>query len=157
MLEDRLNYIQKQIKDLTLRIKKLVHEDPVLAENVKLLASIPGIRETSAFNLLAEIPDLSTFKCAKQLVAYAGLNPSIKISGISVKGKERISKTGSKELRKILFFPAMTAMRIPSPIKPFVEKLRGKGKKGKVVVVAVMRKMLHIVFGVLKTQTAFQG
>jgi len=157
MLEDRLDYIEKQIKELTLKLKKLVYDDPALAHNMSLLTSIPGIGETSAFSLLTELPDLSTFKCAKQLAAFAGLNPSIKTSGISVKGKEQISKTGSRELRKILFLPAMSTMGRSSPIKPFIERLRGKGKKGKVIVVAVMRKLLHLVFGVLKTQTTFQG
>lgn len=157
MLEDRLAYIEKQIKELTLKIKKLVHDDPVLAHNMSLLTSIPGIGETSALSLLTELPDLSTFKCAKQLAAFAGLNPSIKTSGTSVRGKETISKTGSRELRKILFLPAMSTMGRSSPIKPFIERLRGKGKKGKVIIVAVMRKLLHIVFGVLKTQTPFQG
>ncbi|MBP6952129.1 MAG: transposase [Alphaproteobacteria bacterium] len=74
----------------------------------------------------------------------------------ALKGKETISKTGNASLRKILFFPAMVVIRISSPMKQFVERLRGKGKKGKVIVAAVMRKLLHIVFGVLKTQTTFQ-
>jgi len=157
MLKERLEHIQKQIKQLTLSLKKLAKEEPLVAHKIELLMSIPGIGETTALSLLGELPELSTFKCAKQLAAFAGLNPSIKTSGISVKGKEAISKTGRKELRKILFFPAMSVMRGSSPIKLFVERLRGKGKKGKVIVTAVMRKMLHVVFGVLKTQTPFQG
>ena len=156
MLEDRLVYMQKQINGLTLTIKNLSHDDPILANKINLLMSIPGIAETTALGLLGELPDLSTFKCAKQLAAYAGLNPNIRTSGTSVKGKETISKTGNKELRKILFFLAMVTMRGSSTINPLVERLRKKGKKGKVIVVAVMRKILHIVFGVLKTQTAFQ-
>jgi transposase len=51
----------------------------------------------------------------------------------------------------------MSIMRHPSSIKPFIERLKEKGKKGKVIVVAVMRKLLHGVFGVLKTQTAFKN
>jgi len=84
------------------------------------------------------------------------LNPSIRTSGTSVKGKQSISKMGRDSLRKILFFPAMTLLRSSSPIKPFVEKLRTKGKVGKVIVAAVMRKLLHIIFGVLKRQSLFQ-
>jgi transposase len=156
MLEERLAHIQKQVDQLTVSLKQLAKEDPLISHQIELLISIPGIGETTALYLLGELPDLSTFKCAKQLAAFAGLNPSIKTSGISVKGKEKISKTGRKELRKILFFPAMTVMRGSSHLKLFIERLRGKGKKGKVVVTAVMRKMMHIVFGVLKTQIPFQ-
>ena len=157
MLEDRLEHIQRQVDHLTLALQNLAKEDSLIAHQRALLTSIPGVGETTALHLLGELPDLSTFKCAKQLAAFAGLNPSIKTSGTSVKGKEKISKTGSKELRTLLFFPSMSVMRGSSPIKLFVERLRGKGKKGKVIVVAVMRKILHIVFGVLKTQTPFQG
>jgi transposase len=156
MLKDRQDHIQQQIEDLMVKIKTLVKDDPILTENVTLLKSIPGIGEISAINLLTELPDLSLFKCAKQLAAFAGLNPSIRRSGISVKGRETISKIGSKELRKIFFFPAMAVMR-GSSFKPFIERLRAKGKKGKVIVVAVMRKLLHGVFGVLKTQTVFKN
>ena len=157
MLEENLVHIQKQIEKLNLVIRRLSHDDPVLTDMIDLLVSIPGIGETTAFQVLGELPDLSSFKCAKQLAAYAGLNPSIRTSGTSVKGKEKISKTGNKLLRKILFFPAMSVMRSSSSsIKTFIERLRQKGKKGKVIVVAVMRKLLHIVFGVLKTQTVFE-
>ncbi len=90
------------------------------------------------------------------MAAYAGLNPSIRTSGALVRGKEKISKTERGVLRKILFSPTMAVMRISSSIRQFVERLREKGKKGKVIVAAVMRKFLHIVFGALKTQTAFQ-
>jgi transposase len=156
MLKDRLFYIQKQISDLEDKIKNLVDDDPTLTQTVDLLITVPGIGKTSAINLLAELPDLSSFQCAKQLAAFAGLNPSIKRSGISIKGKEVISKTGSRELRKIFFFPAMAIMR-RSALKPFIDRLKAKGKKGKVIVVAVMRKLLHSVFGVLKTQTPFKN
>jgi len=157
MLQERLEHIQKQVDKITLSLQNLAKEDSVMSHQMALLMSIPGIGETTALHLLGELPDLSTFKCAKQLAAFAGLNPSIKTSGTSVRGKEAISKTGRKELRTILFFPSMTVMRGSSSIKLFVEKLRAKGKKGKVIVTAVMRKILHIVFGVLKTQTPFQG
>jgi transposase len=156
MLKERLIHIQKQISDLELKIKNLVDDDPTLTHTVELLTTIPGIGKTSAINLLAELPDLSLFKCAKQLAAFAGLNPSIKRSGVSVKGRESISKTGSRELRKIFFFPAMAVMR-RTALKPFIDRLKAKGKKGKVIVIAVMRKLLHNVFGVLKTQTPFQN
>ena len=157
MLQERLEHIQKQADKLALSLQSLAKEDSLIAYQMTLLMSIPGVGKTTALHLLGELPDLSTFKCAKQLAAFAGLNPSIKTSGTSVKGKEAISKTGRKELRTLLFFPSMSVVRGSSSIKLFVEKLRSKGKKGKVIVTAVMRKILHIVFGVLKTQTPFQG
>lgn len=157
ILKEHLVFIQNQIKELKITIKELVLQDPELSQNVKLLKSIPGIGETTALSLLAELPDLSTFKCAKQLAAFAGLNPSIRTSGSSVKGKEKISKMGSHSLRKTLFLPAMTVIRCSSSFTPFVTQLKKKNKRGKVIVVALMRKLLHIIFGVLKKQLIFQG
>ncbi|MBW8308734.1 MAG: transposase [Candidatus Paracaedibacteraceae bacterium] len=156
MLEERLRHIQEQREELALAIRTLAHADSVIAAQTHLLMSIPGIGETTALSLLGELPDLSTFKCAKQLAAFAGLNPSIVTSGTSVNRKGKISKTGNKILRKTLFFPAMALMRIDSSLKHFVERLRKKGKRGKVILTAVMRKLMHIIFGILKTQKAFQ-
>jgi transposase len=152
-----LDYIQGQIKALESIIKELIKKDPSLEKQVDLLASIPGIGKVSAWNLLAELPDLGTFKCAKQLAAYAGLNPSIRTSGSSVKGRGSMSKMGSQLLRKVLYLPAMSLMGRQTAMRPFIDKLRSRGKKGKVIVGAVMHKLLHIIFGVMKKQIAFQG
>ncbi|MBX9621113.1 MAG: IS110 family transposase [Alphaproteobacteria bacterium] len=96
-----------------------------------MLVSIPGIGEVSAWNLLAELPDLGTFKCAKQLAAYAGLNPSIRTSGSSVKCRQSISKVGHQLLRKVLFLPAMSLMERKTAINSFIDRLRSRGKKVK--------------------------
>ena len=90
------------------------------------------------------------------MAAFAGLNPSIMTSGTSVKREEKISKIGNKLVRKIHFFSAMAVMRFYSSLKQFVKRLRVRGKKGKAIIAAVMQKLLHIIFGILKTQTFFQ-
>ncbi|WP_156962059.1 hypothetical protein [Candidatus Paracaedibacter symbiosus] len=64
---------------------------------------------------------------------------------------------GNKALRKLLFFPAMNLMKKSSPMKSFTQNLQKKGKKGKVIIGALMRKLLRIIFGVLKKQTAFRA
>jgi len=157
LCQERLEYIKAQIKALEAAIKKITKQDQGVKERFQRLMSIPGIGETTALILLAELPDLDTFKCAKQLAAYAGLNPSIRTSGSSVRGKERLSKMGHALLRKALFLPALSIMGRQTPLRPFIDRLRAKGKKGKVIVGAVMHKLLHIIFGVMKRQVAFQG
>jgi transposase len=156
ILEELLTHIREQIADLEKELHQATKTDVSLEKDKALLMSIPGIGETSAFNLLAELPDLKTFTCAKQLAAYAGLNPSIRTSGTSVKGRGGLSRLGSASLRKILYLPALSLMRANSPLSSFIQRLRYKGKPGKVIAAAVMRKLLHIVFGVLKRQQAFQ-
>lgn len=157
LLEQRCGLIEQQIKSLEASMKDLLKEEGDIKQSVTLLESISGIGLTTAFSLLGELPDLSTFNSAKQLSAYAGLNPSIRSSGSSVRGRGALSKVGSKSLRKLLYFPAMAAMRHNPLLKEFAQRLKDKGKKPMVVIAAVMRKLLHIVFGVLKKQQPFHA
>lgn len=62
---------------------------------------------------------------------------------------------GCKRLRKLLYFPALSALRFNAVIKEFGDRLRNKGKKGKVLIAAAMRKLLHLIYGVLKSGKPF--
>ena len=84
-----------------------------------------------------------------------GLTPKDKISGTSVKGKPRLCKTGNGRLRKCFYMPAMVAMRFNPVVAEFQRRLKENGKNGKVIVCAVMRKLVHIIYGVLKTGKPF--
>jgi transposase len=150
-----INFIERQIKDLQQRIKKLINQHSELNEKVDLLYTIPGVGEMVAWGILCECPDLRNFQHAKQLSAFAGLNPATYQSGTSVKGRGQISKIGSSALRKLMYMPAMSAMIYNPVIKAFAQKLKDKGKNGKVVVIACARKLLQIIFGVLTKQKAF--
>lgn len=119
LLKERMELIEKQIETLDAALKKLLTTTEEIKTSVALLENIPGIGITTAMTLLGELPDLSAFESAKQLSAYAGLNPSVRSSGSSVRGKGCLSKIGSSFLRKTLYFPAMTAMRHNPPLKEF--------------------------------------
>lgn len=69
----------------------------------------------------------------------------------------KISKIGSGKLRNTLYFPAMSSMRSNPNMIKFTQKLKNKGKNGKVIVVPIMRKLLHLVFGVLKNNSSFES
>ncbi len=124
-------------------------------ESFKLLLTIPGIGKDSAIAILAEIYDISYFKNAKQLAAYAGVTPKNIISGSSVRGKSRLSKIGSKLLRCALFFPGIVTKNHNSIVMAFCKKLKDRGKHNMAIVGAAIRKLLHIIFGVLKSKSAF--
>lgn len=78
-------------------------------------------------------------------------------SGMSIKGKSRVSKTGHTELRKILFMPALATYGRKKAFVAFVERLKANGKKPIEIVVALMRKIITIAQAVLKTQTPFDA
>jgi len=119
------------------------------------MQTIPGIGKTTAIAILAESPDLESFSSARQIAAYIGLTPKHKTSGTFIRGKTSIAKIGSSNLRKALYFPAIVAKTHKSLFKGFIQKLSSKGKPTKVIIVAVMLKLLHIVFGVIKNNTQF--
>jgi len=102
LITERHDLIQQQIETLQASLRDLLNAASEIKTSITLLQSIPGIASTTAITLLGELPDLSTFESAKQLSAYAGLNPSIRSSGSSVKGKSHLSKMGFSILRKAL-------------------------------------------------------
>lgn len=148
-------HIMKELTNIELEIDKLINDHPQLKHQVDNLQTIPGIGKITAIAILAESPDLESFNSARQLAAYAGLTPKHKTSGTSVKGKTSISKIGSSKLRKALYFPAIVAKTHNPLFKEFTQKLSNKGKPTKVIIIAIMRKLLHIVFGVIKHKTHF--
>jgi len=128
-----------------------------LNEPFKLLVTIPGVGALTAAGLLAELGDLSRFDNAKQVAAFAGLTPKEHQSGTSVSGPNGISKLGSPHLRRLLYMPAIVAQEHNPTVKAFCEHLLVKGKQKMSVVVAAMRKLLHLAFGVVRNKTPFQA
>ncbi len=154
-LEKHIAFINKQIKDLEKRIRDHINRHPDLKRQQDLLTSIPGIGDLTACKLLAEIRDISAFDSADQLVAFAGLNPRIRTSGKSVTKKPVLSKRGSARLRESLFMPAIVAKKYNPIIIVFAKRLEKAGKHKMVIVGAIMRKLLHLVFGVIKSKRPF--
>lgn len=151
-----IRFLEKQTGDLTGRLKQLTKEHPETDENVKLLCSIPGVSDTTAHNLLAEMGDISRFTGVKQLVAFAGLAPAERQSGSSVRGKVMLNKRGSRRLRKSLYMPAVVASMHNPDVKELYQRLKAAGKKPMCAMVACMRKLLHIAYGVLKNRTPYE-
>ena len=98
---------------------------------------------------------VENFDSAKQVTAFVGLNPKPKQPGSSVLGAGRISKTGDADLRKAFYMPAIVSLRFNPIIKGFTERWSSVGKAKMIVVIAAMRKLLHIIYGVLKNKTPF--
>jgi len=151
--QEKFYNVQKE--SILKQLRLLVENDPEVKAQYDLLISIPGVGELTSFGLLGMLPDITRFKCAKQLAAFAGLNPAVRESGTSVKGRGSISKTGSKNLRTVLYMPALVCKKCCKPMFKFSERLLEKGKKPKVAVVAVMHKMLRIIFAVLRKKEVF--
>jgi transposase len=128
--------------------------DPELTRQHALLDSLPGIATTTASALLGEI-DFAAFPDARQLAAYAGLTPTPHQSGTSVHSPAHLSKHSASQLRRILYFPALSAMTRDPGLHAFAQRLRDRGKASMTVICAVMRKLLHLCYAVLRSGQAF--
>ena len=105
--------------------------------------------------MLAESEQARTCVSARQLAAYAGLTPRERASGTCVRQQARLAKTGNSRLRRALYLPAIVAMRHNPAVRAFAERLRARGKPPMVVVGAAMRKLVHLIYGVLKSGKPF--
>jgi transposase len=148
---------QKSIARLTAEALKLIAREPELLRNLNLIDTAAGIGQTSAIQILGELCVLSSDLDGRQWVAHAGIDPRHQTSGTSVDKKPRISKAGNKYLRSALFMPALVARHQDPHLRAFGDRLQAKGKAPLQVIVAVMRKLLVGLYGMLKNQQPYDG
>ena len=156
-VERMLNSLDREIARIKKQIEALYRKHEKLREKRKLLLSIPAVGEETANVILTEIPSIDLFQNAKQLVAYAGLAPKEIRSGSSIRGRTRLSKTGNSRLRSALFMPSVVAKDYNPVVAAFYKRLIANGKPPMKAIGAAMRKLLHIIFGVLKSGKPFDA
>ncbi|HTE57917.1 MAG TPA: IS110 family transposase [Verrucomicrobiae bacterium] len=122
--------------------------------SVQLIQSIPGIGAILSMGIVAEIGDLNRFDSAKQLVAYAGLDPKIMQSGPSQR-TGKLTKRGSPFLRRDLYMASTVAQRFDPELKAAFQHQRDRGKSYTVATVSTARKLTHRIYAVLKRQTPY--
>ncbi|MHB0765404.1 IS110 family RNA-guided transposase [Stutzerimonas sp. NM35] len=153
-IESVLEHLRQQIAETLEAIKQHFDDNDDLRGQRDLLSSIDGIAERTAALLLAELGDIQRFDSSRAVTAFAGLNPKLQDSGI-LKGYVRISRMGSASLRAGLYMPAITSMSRNPAIRAMVERMKARGKAGKQIICAAMRKLLCIAYGVLKSGEPF--
>ena len=153
-IEATLAHLDREIERVDREIEQLFDQHPPLRRQRDLLTSIPGIGDTTAARILGEMPNIAEFRDVKAVAAYAGLSPRHHESG-SIRWPSRIAKTGNASLRTALYFPAISAMRCNPLLRRFADRLRERGKSNMTIIIAVMRKLLILAYGVLKSGRSF--
>ncbi|HEU5228160.1 MAG TPA: IS110 family transposase [Ktedonobacteraceae bacterium] len=143
--------LQAEFKTTEREIKAHLKAHASLKAIWQRLQSIPGIGWLTAARLLAHIGEITRFDKVGSLVSLAGLAIKEYCSGSSVRGKAQIDRHGRKDLRQTMYMSALVAKRVSHPMRAWAQRLQAAGKPKKVIVVAVMRKLLHIVYGVWKS------
>lgn len=150
-----LEYLEQAIAEIEAAVREKIDNDPTLKQQRDLLDSIPGLGEKTIPTLLAYYGGVARFARAKEAAAFAGLDPRAHESGSSVRGKPRLSKIGHGPLRRALYMPAMVAITKTRWGRAFRDRLRAAGKAPMVIIGAMMRKLVHVAFGVLKSGKPF--
>lgn len=153
-LRVNIRHLQRRLQALQQSAAELAAREPDLAAQVARLRSVPGIGELSALKLLGELLVLPRELKAKQWVAHAGLDPRPRQSG-ATDAPRHISRTGNRHLRLALFMPTLVAIQRCPQIRAAYEALLARGKKKKVALVALMRRLLHAIWGMLHHQQDF--
>jgi transposase len=146
--------LDAQIDDLDVQIKTTIDDDDDLRGKRDLIESISGIGPVTSSTILGETPHIENFQSSKALTAFAGLCPQIRQSGSSL-SNSRTTKIGNRAVRRALYMAAVSALQHNAVIKAFGDRLRDRGKRPMEIIVAAMRKLLVLVFGVLKTGRPF--
>jgi transposase len=150
-----IDWLNEQIRTLVKTIRQHIDNDPEMKSKRDLLDSIPGVGEHTIALLLAFCIHPERFDNARQAAAFAGLNPRQHESGSSVHAKPRLSKIGHSFLRKALYMPALTTLYKTQWGTLFRQRLAAAGKPPMLIIGAMMRKLIHVAFGVLKSGLPF--
>ena len=153
-VERHVAYLEREIKDIDAEIRQKTDGDANLKKQRELLDSIPGLGVKTIPALLSFFSG-KRFGSSRQAAAYAGLDPRQHESGSSVRRKPGISKMGHVFLRKTLCMPAMAAVTRTQWDKAFKARLAANGKSPMVIICAMMRKLVHVAVGVLKSGKMF--
>ena len=149
-LIDRMNFLDKQIEALDCQILEYYEKFDCY------LHTIPGIGIIGAATILAEIGDISRFKNSSALVAFAGIDPTVRQSGEFNSTHNHMSKRGSPYLRHAIFLAATTCSFHNSPLNAYYKKKRDQGKHHLTATGAVARKLTSVIYAVLRDSKPYE-
>ena len=149
LLIEQIDFIEGQVSEVEARIREGVEAvEP-------LVLTIPGIGHTLGAQIVSEIGDVRRFRNASAIVKYAGINPSISQSGKFTSEENHITKQGSPYLRRALYLAAMSQLQLKTPFYDYYAKKRADGKSHREALIAVARKLVHVIYAVLSKQEPY--
>ncbi len=153
-LERQISSLTKNISELEKAMAALIkqHQDKLLER----LKTIPGIGTKTAMFLIVITDGFTAFESSKQLSAFVGLAPTIRVSGKSVRGQSRISKTGNSTIRNLLFMCSFSACKRNNACKKLFDRIVAKGKSKKLALIAVANKLLKQSLAIAKSGKVFE-
>jgi transposase len=155
MVKDHITWLSAQIASIESEIHDHIDNNPDLKHDADLIRSIPGCGPKLAAQFLAYVGDVRRFKSAKALAAFVGVTPRQKQSGSSVSGRTTISRAGHAAARKALYMPGLVAKHHNPVIVAMAKRLQSRGMAPKAIVGASMRRLVHLIYGVINSGKRF--
>ena len=149
-LIQQIVFTEKQLSELEEQIAELLHQTN------QYITTITGIGDVLGAIIVSEIGDINRFERPNQLVAFAGLDVTVKQSGEFSGSKNKISKRGSPYLRRAIWLAANRAAFCDPILSEYYQSLKARGKHHLAAVGAVARKLCNIIFVILKDNRPYQ-
>ena len=150
-----LQHYDEQLKAVDKELEQLYHDLGCT------LATMPGMNITTAVKIMSEIGDVNRFPNPAKLAQFAGIAP-IKLSSAG-KGKDKASKQGNRRLQATLYFLAIQMIQVSTKGKPrnpifrdYYDRKLAEGKNAKLVLVSIARRLVNIIYGMLKNKTEYR-
>ncbi len=154
-----LQKVKDTLQNEVLKLEKLLRQNLAewKGEQLKSITSIPGLGKRAAALLIVYTDGFTKIKNHRQLIALAGLAPREHTSGTSVRGRKGICKMGNGHLRNVLYMCSLSAIKHNRACKELYERLKAKGKRSKVALIAVCNKLLKQAFTIATKETTYQA
>lgn len=154
-IKDRIKFLEKQIAEIEKEVEELLLNEAWLKAKVDKICSIKGIGIITALTIIAETDGFALIRNKRQLVSYSGLDVVEKSSGISVRGRSRISKRGNSQIRRALYFPALSAVMHNPGLKEDYARIVSKTSIKMKGLVAIERKLLVLIYTLWKNDERY--
>jgi len=148
-------YLENERKLIQFKLEEVAQLQ--FKRELALITTIPSIGLSSAIRLAIAVRDFSRFKTSKQLVSFLGLSPTPKQSGTSLNSRGSISHMGGAKVRAALYFCAMCAPKCNKPCKALFKRMKAKHKPGKVIIIAIIHKLVRQVHAVVKNRVPYDA
>ena len=152
--ETILKALEEELKKIEVELEQRISDDKAMSKKKELLLGVPGLGEVSANMLLIHLPELGQ-QSHKSIASLVGVAPYARQSG-QYRGQQKISG-GRAEIRSVLYMAALSAARFNPVLRAFYLRLKERGKKPKVALIACIRKLLHILNAMIAKQEAFKA
>lgn len=149
-LVEQIEFMEDQLNEIDAEMAKLLAQS-----EYSVITTISGIGPTLGSIIVSEIGDIERFETSSKLVAYAGLDASVKQSGEFNSTQNKISKRGSPHLRRALWMAAFMSLRSDPALYDYYSRLRARGKFHRLATTAVARKLCIIVWAIMKSKQPY--